>query len=474
MNLTHSNGKNTHGGPQKPKVADRLRAEFGSNSASSTGKKNDERNGEDAGTAFRQSKGGYCTSTLAGVKELFRSLYYFEDDTAIDLVLGIVAGNHFDDDPLWLHIVSPPSAGKTELLFSLQRCPAAFFLSDFTPNALISGYKDPPNDNATAAACTEAKDYSLLPQLDGKVLVTKDFSIIHDKPAETRAQTLSILRDVYDGFASRALGNCDVKGFHSRFNYLTGMTPEIEKSWSLNTLGERFLIYRLHVPDRRRHARQALLNSLDPKRGVTTIRGRIQDAVAAYLARVPKIKPAVSGEMLEKIIDLADLLATARTYVWRDKNDDIPCLPQAELAARVAKQLMRIGRSVALVRCRKSVTADEFSLMKRVALDSIPTNRRHLLFVLWQNRANPEPLDTFTRAVSRISSSTVRRELENLSELGAVDRSSVQVSIELKKTIKTIRTHYRLSDKFLHICERVGGVAPPLTSSESGPKGGAA
>src|SRR5262249_16261999 len=160
-------------------------------------------------------------------------------------------------------------------------------------------------------------------------------------------QILSILRDVYDGYASRAIGNSAPKGFHSRFNYLTGMTPDIEKSWSLNTLGERFLLYRMRIANRRQHARRALLNARAEKKGAMRIGGELQKAVKASRNIAPGMKPAVGDEMVEGILGLADLLSPCRTYVLRDKNDDMPCLPQAELAARVGKQLMRVGQSVA-------------------------------------------------------------------------------------------------------------------------------
>jgi hypothetical protein len=124
---------------------------------------------------------------LKRLKALFKKHYYFSDEDVIDLVLGVVAGNDFDSDPIWLHLIAPPSSGKTELLYSIFSCDVTYFLSDFTANSLISGYKDREEMKIAAMEGTEPEDYSLLPKLNGKVVVTKDFSIIHDKPAETRA-----------------------------------------------------------------------------------------------------------------------------------------------------------------------------------------------------------------------------------------------------------------------------------------------
>src|SRR5262249_49304216 len=154
----------------------------------------------------------------------------------------VEAGNEFDSIPIWLQLIGPPSGGKTELLFALQKCKQTILLSHFTPAALISGYREPPQERKDETAEDEPgdeseepveKDYSLLPQLNGMVVIIKDLSVILSMPAETRAQLLGLLRDAYDGYASRAMGNCDVKGYHSKFNLLAGMTPDIERCWSL-------------------------------------------------------------------------------------------------------------------------------------------------------------------------------------------------------------------------------------------------
>ncbi len=396
-------------------------------------------------------KGGDIGAALRQLKKSFKEHFYYSDDCSIDLVLGVVAGNHFDSDPCWLHLISPPSGGKTELLNSVFECDETYFLSDFTANALISGYKDPPRKSEDdEASDDEPHDYSLLPMLDGKVVVTKDFSLIHDKPSETRAQILAILRDVYDGYASRALGNSAVKGFHARFNYLTGMTPDIEKSWTLNTLGERFLMYRLQIADRREHARRSLRNA----NRTSAIRESLQEKVKAFIDSVPKnVVPALDRDMENRVLDLADLLATCRTYVHRDRNDEMLWLPLPELASRVAKQLLRVGQSVALVRGQSRITDAEFELMRRIALDSLPTNRRCLLLKLCRYGEQSQPLEVFQQD-TKLSRTTVRRNLDDLHALGAVTRG------KQKRKTKPFDV-YRLSESFLDYCRNVG-LYPPL------------
>src|SRR5262249_3922402 len=161
-----------------------------------------------------------------------------------------------------------------------------------------------------------------------------------------------------------------------------------------------------------------------------------------------------------------EVLATCRTYVYRDRNDDIPCLPQPELASRVGKQLMRVGQSLALVRQKPAVTEEEFKVMKRIALDSLPSNRRLLLAVLYRHKDEEKPAETFTQAVSRVSQKTIERELNNLAELGAVRRIKRQVTKSISKAkadgtqmkVTTTKTFYRLSSRLAQYCDNIGGV----------------
>lgn len=408
---------------------------------------------------------------LDTLKQQFRNHYYFSDDNVIDVVMGVLAGNHFDSDPIWLYLISPPSSGKTELLLSTMGCSDTYFLSDFTANSLISGYREQPRVQSTEDGSDQeevVEEFSTLPLLNGKVLVTKDFTLIFQKPAETRAQIFSILRDIYDGYSSRDFGNSQKKEFHSRFNYLAGMTPDIEKSWSTITLGERFLLYRIDIQDRRAHARRAIRNSLGNKdEGVTMVRLELQAAVKEFVEGVKRTEPTASEETIERIIDLADLLATCRTHVHRESNDDITAPPQPELASRVGKQLMRLCRSLAVVRCKPEVTEDELVVAKRITLDSLPANRRLLLGALWEfHKKGFRDLDAFALRVPHVSKNTVRRELENLAQLGVVDHLKTSVASESKKTradgtakeLKTVKTFYRLSNKFASYCQNAGGV----------------
>ena len=88
--------------------------------------------------------------------------------------------------------------------------------------------------------------------------------------------------------------------------------------------------------------------------------------------------------------------------------------------------------------------------MKRIALDSLPTNRRHLLTALWAHRNEWQTLEVFERA-TKLSRTTTERNLKDLYNLKAVKRG--------KQKGKTKRPYvYRLSTEFLNYCTNIGGI----------------
>jgi hypothetical protein len=292
-------------------------------------------------------------------------------------------------------------------------------------------------------------------------MVVKDFTVIHSMPAEERAQVLAILRDIYDGYSSRKFGNGLQKDYRSKFNILAGMTDAIEKDWSLNTLGERFLMYRITIKDRREHARRALRGMLgrpaaggavDP-RTTEEWREDLQLQVRDFLKELDYTVPYVSEEVEERIYDLAEILSTCRTHVHRDRNDDIPYVPQAELLPRISKQLARLGMSLAMVRGRPAVGPAELRVMKRVVLDSLPTNRRLLLGSLYKaDRREGYRTDSCPELLKRVSTRTVTRELENLVNLGALETWTGKTDAG-----SDVKLH-GLTETFAGYCDAVGGV----------------
>jgi hypothetical protein len=120
---------------------------------------------------------------------------------------GFLASHRVAVDPVWLGLIAPPSSAKTELLNSISGLPHVIQAATVTPSGLLSGTPDKQKDKGARGG--------LLRQIDGfggfGIICLKDFGSILSMHAETRAETLAALREVYDGAWTRHLGSAGGK-----------------------------------------------------------------------------------------------------------------------------------------------------------------------------------------------------------------------------------------------------------------------
>ena len=193
----------------------------------------------------RKKDGGYKKETieLTGpyvtideVYNTYREWLHLPNTDVLDVMFGTMIANRFEGDPLWLFIVAPPGGTKTELIRSLAKSPFTYNTSTLSSKSLISG------SNITS------QEHSLIPKLDGKVLVIKDFTTILDMEQMERNAIFGLLRDAYDGSIAKEFGTGS-KSFVSKFGIITGVTPAIEVyTENATALGERFLKFNIPIP----------------------------------------------------------------------------------------------------------------------------------------------------------------------------------------------------------------------------------
>lgn len=140
--------------------------------------------------------------SLREAKIVFRKWLYLDDDNVLDIVFGVIVANKWDCDPVWLFLVAPPSSGKTEILRTFKKSdganlPGFYSFSKITDHTLISGLQLGNNRG----------DYSLLPKLDGKVVLIKDFTSVLNMRREARENVFNDLRECHDGYLEKEFGS---------------------------------------------------------------------------------------------------------------------------------------------------------------------------------------------------------------------------------------------------------------------------
>ncbi len=335
------------------------------------------------------------TDAYARLVAAYRRCFRVQDTTPLDVCLATVATAGLEGDPLWAYVVGPPSSGKTEVLRAFDGLDSTYFLSSLTPNCLVSGLRD---------------GHDLLPELNKKALVVKDYTMVLEMHRENRDALFGALRDAYDGSFSKAFGTRGKVGYVSHFNLLAGVTNAIEDYYSAQaTLGQRFVIVRTAFPTD---------YETDADRDVEAVREEMRGLVRSLLESVASPDPpACPVNIVHGVKAIAREVALLRAHVSRDGyTHEIASFPEPEAPARLANQLLKLARGVAIVRRRPAITEEELTIVRRVARDTIPSVRLRILEAI-MNGADTNDTIAMTTGLPR---RTIERKVEDLTILGVL------------------------------------------------------
>ena len=361
----------------------------------------------------------YKNITLEELKAVMGRWLHLSDPEVVDVVLVASIAVSIPGDPLWLMLIGPPGSIKTETLRGLSG-KKVHSLDQLTPHTLITGLKS-----------EDAID--LLPLLDGKLLVVKDFSAILSDERNLN-QILADFRGAYDGYLEKGFGSgVGVKRYESRFGLIAASTGAIDRYWSVaQQLGDRMLKFRVRT-DKRKAEAKAFKSAGQEKE----MRATINRAMSALMGRlesnlkVPEIPRAIEA----RIEKLAGFAALFRSEVMRDRMHHIIGVPDSEVGTRLAKQFKKLALSLAVVREHGEVKETEYDTLRRVAMDTVPSKRMRIV------KALPElervgggedgekivyPKSSEVGQHVRLPTTTTTEELEDLWGLGILERHGVE------------------------------------------------
>jgi len=310
-------------------------------------------------------------------KAIFHKSFHLEDDRLIDVAAGTYAANRLGADPLWLLILGPPSNTKTEILQCFAGHSKAIFISTLTPNTLVSGFKPKNGLNP-----------SLLPKLNNKLLVLKDFTSVLSMRQESRTEVIGQLREAYDGKYDKSFGNGVTINWEGKFGFLGACTNEYDDHHAvISSMGERFLLYRT-----RNHDNGAMgLRAHEMVGREDEVRAEVREAFQKFIAQFDDLE-AISfrenKDIINAIISLACFVAIARTPVKRDYRGEVkPVLFHPEGSGRLTKQLKQLGYGLSLAYGKDSIDEDVLAVLRKVARDLVPTMRLMVIKHLWERKA---------------------------------------------------------------------------------------
>jgi hypothetical protein len=276
-----------------------------------------------------------------------------------------------------------------------------YTLDDVTERAFVSGFGKSEGE------------YDLLPELNGKLLVIKDFSpLLQTSTQKEKDRVFSILRSAYDGYYESRTGTMKKKrSYHSTFGLLAGVTQVIDYYSKVHALlGERFI--KLRTRYNRRKAMQAAFKHSGKE---SQMRQEIADAVNIALDWHSQLSEAatLSPGTAEKIECLGDCTAILRSPIPRDYKREVSYLLDAEVATRLGKQLFRLAQ------CLARIKRWNYTYLVRIAEDSIFPER--LKVVRYLKRVDEATLTEISQA-SRLPRHLVKIVAEDLWLLEVCER----------------------------------------------------
>lgn len=318
------------------------------------------------------------TTPLSSVKAAYVNALGLSDDDAYiaEAILCVYLCNVLAcmTEPVWMQIIGPPSSHKTESLRPLFGYSDTIDLSSLTVNSLISGYRDPNNN-----------DPSLILMLNRKVLVIKDFTTVHSMDKASRDKIYGDFRDAFDGMCSKASGTVGLTRYTAKFGVLCAVT-EVVDAFAVESqqLGERFLSFRtfrypMTHQQQCSYLRRVLQSASSKDVWRAQLRQTVHQAITAVKQQAPASRPHIPDTILNRIIIAGHLLAQLRTT----PVNQTPI--SAEMASRVVQQLAQLGCARAIADQRPELNGDDLTLIYRVALDTLPTPRRRILMTLYHS-----------------------------------------------------------------------------------------
>ncbi|MCL5410449.1 MAG: hypothetical protein M1324_01190 [Patescibacteria group bacterium] len=348
--------------------------------------------------------------------------------------------------PLWLMFVGVPASGKTEVVRLISDTPFVKPLDSLTENAFVSGAINPDK--------TKPKD--LLPLLDGKCFIIKDFTTTLSQREESVKKILGDLTSIYDDTFQKHSAMRGTISYHSFFSILGCVTPQAlnQHQRYMNQIGPRFLFYR--VPLSNEDEIDKALNILWTSETINQTKEKVHQMVLAYLQNIYQRSNSIVFkkepiEVQTSINNFAKFIAKARGIVLTRQakftNEDgkeitfyEPYEIQIEEPHRAVRQLRVLARSLALVSNNQTVASKELSIVKKVALSSMPADRSALISII--SKENKKWTAKEIADSLGISHKTASRQLDELVSLEILDKEEQGIGLannySVKNTFKKI------------------------------------
>jgi len=345
-----------------------------------------------------------------------RGVLFLPHPVSLMALLGTLAANMIDGDPVWLMLVGPPGDGKTELLNLLLAVPHVHAVD--APQgaaAFLSG---------TPSAEKGKQANGGLLRLVGShgALLFGDFTdVVQAQPAK-RDEIMTTLRRAADGRWTRPVGSDGGQqlSWEGKLACFGGVTSQIDQYAQLSAqMGERWVMCRSIVSDTLLKSLRAIDNS-----GHRGWREDLQAKVKTFYEELgigflgepsQHRRPEISLAVQARVAWMADLAARGRSGVPRDpqQGNVVSGMVETETPNRLGRQLCQIYAGLVIIGANPKQT---WEVLSKVALDSMPRLRLVILLAVHAGKVTPKGgvmLDDLKARV-KVAPAVLRRAVEDM------------------------------------------------------------
>ena len=374
--------------------------------------------------------------------------YIPNSSNILKIALAIIACSNFRQKVmLWLLLVGAPSSGKTDILKLFKHSNNVYFLDSLTLNAFISGERE----------TDKTKVYDLLPQVNNKCLIIKDWTVLFSLDERMTKKILGDMVGSYDEELTKFSSRRGQITYDSYFSQLGAITPATlnKHTQYLNMVGPRFLFYTMPnlTEEQENQGFENIFSQKDRKK----IEKELAQLVSAYIDLLSLNSPSIkefSKETQEQFKVASRLMARGRGIVIMNSatfekkvGDEIEKISYYELQEvqiehpfRAIQQLILLAQYLAYVSNKIEVTQEEMEIIKEIVISSMPADRSQALRVIINmggviTAKELASSDNFERSIK-----TARRLLDELTYLKILKK---------EQTIGgTIPTGYEIREEF--------------------------
>lgn len=351
---------------------------------------------------------------------------YFPTPDPLYLVLGTVAGNMMKGSPIWLVLIGAPSSGRTIMLETLANLAPKYKAGEKGPKPgvhIVGAIKGPGALLSGVSMNERTKDSTggLLQQIGPRgIIVMKDFTSMLSMAKEPLGETISAMREAFDGRYSRPVGSDGGRNieWRGRIGFLAASTPAIDRhSASIGDLGERWIYYRYLETDGYGETIRAL-GVRDPEAMMQELRGHVENFIDALDICWNEERRDLDSFEKNKLYAMSSLICAARSGVPRDpyQGNEVVDSAVKEAPPRIAQELGQLYLGLERIGLE---TDDAWRLVGKVAFDSVRQLRMATILALYGSSMPMKIKDL--RMVLRCGVKTMEMLVDDLNIHGLVE-----------------------------------------------------